>query len=163
MAKKKSLEWQNCSEEDLRERIRGIASEISAPGTLILLEGEMGAGKSAFARALLCEISRSAESRGSPTFPLVQQYRADRGHAVYHIDLDRLRSEEELLHSGIEEQIEDRSALVLVEWASKFPEYFEIITADRMKRNVVRIGITGAGSHDRNYAISIFMSSSPAL
>jgi tRNA threonylcarbamoyl adenosine modification protein YjeE len=162
MAKKKSLEWQNCSEEELRQRIRGLAPGISAPGTLILLEGEMGAGKSSFARALLCEISKGAESRGSPTFPLVQQYRADRGHPVYHIDLYRLRSEEELLHSGIEEQIEDRSALVLVEWSSKFPEYFETITGARARRNVVRVGISGEGSDSRTYAISIFMSSSPA-
>lgn len=153
--KKKNLEWRNCSEDALQGRIAGVLDELAQPGTLILLEGGLGAGKSSFARGLITLLSGPGQSAGSPTFPLVQEYRALRGFTVYHIDLYRLKSVDELYHSGIAEQIEDETALTLVEWPSLFPDYFEPFLSGRVLRRVVVIGITAGAEGTRCYSIAM--------
>jgi len=152
MEKKKSLEWRNCSEEDLFSRIAEWAGEVCRPGTLLLLEGEMGAGKSTFARAVIRNLACRSESQGSPTFPLVQEYRADQGFPIYHIDLYRLKSEEELEFSGIAEQIDSLDALVLVEWASLFPDFFSPYSREGSGKRVYRIEVVGPGE-SRDYLL----------
>jgi len=124
MPKKKSLEWRNCSEAELTQKIHAWAEGVDFRDTLIFLEGEMGAGKSTFARALLAVLAPSSRSMGSPTFPLVQEYAANAGYTVYHIDLYRLKNEQELEDSGIESQIEEPGSAALVEWASLFEGAF---------------------------------------
>jgi tRNA threonylcarbamoyl adenosine modification protein YjeE len=152
MTKKKSLEWQNCSEDSLPATISGFVAEFCIPGTLLLLEGELGAGKSFFARTLIRQLSKTSQSQGSPTFPLVQEYRADAGFPIYHMDLYRLRSEEEVFHSGISEQIDSRDALVLVEWGSLFPGIFPTGSGIAALRSVFKIEIEGRGDF-RNYKV----------
>jgi tRNA threonylcarbamoyl adenosine modification protein YjeE len=163
MVKKKNLEWRNCSEGDLEGVIGTLTDEISGPGTLILLIGEMGAGKSAFARTFLRFISKANGVAGSPTFPLVQEYQADLGYPIYHIDLYRLKSEAELEDSGIAEQIDDPNALVMVEWSNLFPDYFKTYESGKTMRRVVRVQISPGNLETRNYAISILMSSSSGM
>ena len=103
----------------------------------------MGAGKSTFARAVIRHLAKESASHGSPTFPIVQEYRADQGFPIYHIDLYRLKSEEELELSGIAEQIDSRDALVLIEWGSMFPQYFGRYFSGALKRNAFRLSILG--------------------
>ena len=103
----------------------------------------MGAGKSTFARAVIRHLAKEASSHGSPTSPLVQEYRADLGSPIYHIDLYRLKSEEELELSGISEQIDSRDALVMIEWGSMFPGYFGPYFSGALKRNAFRLSIQG--------------------
>jgi len=91
---------------------------------IVFLEGEMGAGKSTFARALLSQLAQNFSSQGSPTFPLVQEYQSKTGGPIYHIDLYRLKNENELEDSGILHQIEENGALALVEWPDLFPDAF---------------------------------------
>ncbi len=124
MTKKKSLAWQNCSEEQLSTHLTEWLSGFAPENTVVFLEGDMGAGKSTFVRACLKALSPKSRSAGSPTFSLVNEYRADQGYTIYHIDLYRLKDENELQDSGIESQIEEPGALVFVEWASLFPDYF---------------------------------------
>ena len=114
MTKKKSLVWLNCFESELPSRILEVGSVLTSPGTLILLEGKMGAGKSALARALLLHLTDQSDTKGSPSFPLVQEYVSSQGMPIFHIDLYRLKSEEELMDSGIAEQIDSNDALVMV-------------------------------------------------
>jgi tRNA threonylcarbamoyl adenosine modification protein YjeE len=152
MVKKKNLEWQNCSEERLVSEVVHFVEEHCGPGVLLLLEGEMGAGKSSFARAVIRQLSRESRSQGSPTFPLVQEYRADSGFPIFHIDLYRLKSEEEIFHSGISEQLDSDDALVLVEWASLFPGLFGTYTRPGSRKLVLQVRISGYGDF-RNYSI----------
>jgi tRNA threonylcarbamoyladenosine biosynthesis protein TsaE len=112
----------------------------------------MGAGKSSFARAVIRQLSRESRSQGSPTFPLVQEYRADSGFPIFHIDLYRLKSEEEIFHSGISEQLDSDDALVLVEWASLFPGLFGSETRPGSRKLVLQVVISGYGDF-RNYSI----------
>ena len=132
-----------------------MIDELALPGNLILLEGGLGAGKSSFARALIGLLAGPGQTAGSPTFPLVQEYRTLQGCPVYHIDLYRLKSEDELFHSGIAEQIEDGTALTLVEWPSLFPDYFEAHLSGRSLRKVVLIRISNSEPGTRNYAVSM--------
>lgn len=85
-------------------------------GWTILLEGDLGAGKSTFARALI----RAMGHKGavpSPTYTLVEPYEID-GKIVYHVDLYRVSDEEELRFLGWNE-LED--GLRLVEWPDRAP------------------------------------------
>ena len=126
MMKKKSLAWLNCSEEQLKSKIQEWMKlqPSNLKNTIVFLEGEMGAGKSTFARILLSELVSDFSSHGSPTFPLVQEYRASLGFPIYHIDLYRLKNEGELEDSGILHQIEEQGALALVEWPNQFKSTF---------------------------------------
>ena len=159
MVKKKNLEWRNCSEVELRkhlvEWVHANAAELT--DAIVFLNGQMGAGKSTFARALLEILAPGQLSKGSPTFPLVQEYRLgsgvapDLGSKIYHIDLYRLTSANELEESGILSQIEEPGALVLVEWANQFPSEFQywLTPQPRARQKAVwSIGIQQAGKPD---------------
>lgn len=156
MAKKKSLVWRNCSEEELRQNLLTWLKSQDLKETVMFLEGEMGAGKSTFARVLLSEIAPSQRSMGSPTFPLVQEYRASAGYSIYHIDLYRLKNEQELADSGIESQIEESGSTALVEWASLFEDSFAHWLDDSRKRRkkVFLVRIEDAGEETRHYEIT---------
>jgi tRNA threonylcarbamoyladenosine biosynthesis protein TsaE len=157
MPKKKNLEWRNCSEEELATHLKEWAKARDLKDSVIFLEGEMGAGKSTWARVLLSEIAPSQRSMGSPTFPLVQEYRASRGFPVYHIDLYRLKSDHELEDSGIESQIEEAGSTALVEWASMFESSFIHWFDDTRKKrkHVYLVRIENSKEDDlRNYTIS---------
>ena len=157
MVKKKNLEWPDCSEGVLRERLSGIVAEWFTADTLVFLEGEMGAGKSTFARFVIEALCPGAISHGSPTFPLVQTYRTPSGMPVYHIDLYRLRNSSELEDSGILEQFEEKGGLVLVEWGSLFMDDLRAYreTPERIGKRTVRISIDPGNEEDRRtYRIS---------
>jgi tRNA threonylcarbamoyl adenosine modification protein YjeE len=145
MTKKKNLEWRNCSEEQLAQNLHqwALANPAVFQNGIIFLEGEMGAGKSTFARVLLSYLARNFSSQGSPTFPLVQEYSSKNGNPIYHIDLYRLKNQSELEDSGILNQIEEHGALALVEWPDLFPEvfaYWKNHSRQRLK-NVVTVKI----------------------
>jgi tRNA threonylcarbamoyladenosine biosynthesis protein TsaE len=88
----------------------------------VLLEGEMGAGKTTFARELLLGLGVTQPPEGSPTFAIAHEYHCERG-GVVHIDLYRIRSESELDHAGIPEYFWSRPLIVICEWLSMWPEF----------------------------------------
>ena len=86
-------------------------------GWTLLLDGELGAGKSTFARALIRAMGHSG-AVPSPTYTLVEPYELP-GRLVYHVDLYRISDEEELRYLGWTE-LED--GLRIVEWPDRAPE-----------------------------------------
>jgi len=86
-------------------------------GITVLLEGELGAGKSTFARGLIRALGHEG-AVPSPTYTLVEPYELRVG-MVYHVDLYRVAGEEELRFLGWHEL---DSGLRLVEWPDRAPE-----------------------------------------
>lgn len=92
---------------------------LMAAGDTILLEGPVGAGKSHFARSLIAaRLARHGrhEDIPSPTFTLVQSYEAGEAE-VWHADLYRLTSPDELVELGLDEALDD--AICLIEWPDR--------------------------------------------
>jgi tRNA threonylcarbamoyladenosine biosynthesis protein TsaE len=87
-----------------------------APGTVVTLQGELGAGKTTLVQAI-CRGYGVHEPVTSPTFALLHEYQASRS-AVLHLDLFRVETPQELANIGWEDVFTAR-ALVLVEWAER--------------------------------------------
>ncbi len=90
------------------------------PGAVVLLEGDLGAGKTTFARAVARGLG-VAEAATSPTYALVHRYHGRRG-PVFHLDCYRLRSSEEAADLDWEGLVAEGDAL-LVEWPERVREW----------------------------------------
>ena len=88
-----------------------------AGGWTILLEGELGAGKSTFARAMLRALGHEG-TVPSPTYTLVEPY-VFPNYTAYHIDLYRIESSDELEFLGWSDM---RDGLKLIEWPERVPQ-----------------------------------------
>jgi tRNA threonylcarbamoyladenosine biosynthesis protein TsaE len=104
------------STEETILRGREIGKRLRPP-VLILLSGDLGAGKTTLTKGLVCGLGAAHEDEvTSPTFTLVHKY--DCGARVYHVDLYRMESVRDFETLGLEE-IFDEPAVVIVEWADK--------------------------------------------
>jgi len=96
---------------------RGLAKELHPP-CLVLLEGELGSGKTTLVKGILASLASIPEDEvTSPSFTLVHEY----GHEgkVYHVDLYRIEGAHDLATLGLDELL-DQNATVLIEWGEKF-------------------------------------------
>lgn len=89
---------------------------LLGPGDVLLLEGQIGAGKTHFARALIQSLLARPEDVPSPTFTLVQIYETPK-FEIWHADLYRLSHPDEALELGLTDAFE--TELCLVEWPEK--------------------------------------------
>jgi tRNA threonylcarbamoyl adenosine modification protein YjeE len=107
-------------DEDATTRFAAWIGARLGAGDVLLLSGPIGAGKSHFARALIrsrLPEDEDATDIPSPTFTLVQTYQASDGTEIWHADLYRLTSGDEIAELGLLEAFE--TALCLIEWPDR--------------------------------------------
>ena len=112
-------------DDDATARFGAQLATSLKPGDIVSLEGDLGAGKTAMARAILRALANDpALEVPSPTFAIIQPYDTPIG-PVLHADLYRLADASEADELGL---LDDPDAIVLVEWAARAPQVLEAVT-----------------------------------
>jgi tRNA threonylcarbamoyladenosine biosynthesis protein TsaE len=128
------------SEEETRLIASRLASDLP-PGAVILLSGELGAGKTAFVRGLASGLGIDPDDVTSPTFTLVHEYRGGRIPLV-HVDLYRL-DRAELEDIGLDTELA-ASGVLAVEWAERLT---------RKPADAISVTIADTGGEERTITI----------
>jgi tRNA threonylcarbamoyladenosine biosynthesis protein TsaE len=121
------------SPEDTIDSARSLAEKYPE-GACFYLEGELGAGKTLFAKGIASAFGVDPNQVVSPTFALVNRYGGGT-RPVYHIDLFRIETEREIIELGLDEMEEEQAAMI-VEWPEKLGRY------RRTDAIVVRLEVT---------------------
>lgn len=120
-------------------------TELLAPPKLVLLRGDLGAGKTTLIKGIAAGFeAASEEDVTSPTFTLVHEYRGPRAN-LYHIDLYRVDTPRQLETLGLDDLIAENSIL-LIEWGEKFPRF--------VRDRDVEISLERVGENDRKILIT---------
>ena len=136
------MEFYTKSAEQTRELGRRLAENL-APGAVIAFSGELGAGKTAFTSGLAAGLGIT-ERVTSPTFTIVNEYEGGR-IPLFHFDLYRLNSSEELFDIGWEDYLA-RGGVCAVEWSER--------AEDLLEEDTIRVDI-GRGTTDDERIIRI--------
>jgi tRNA threonylcarbamoyladenosine biosynthesis protein TsaE len=129
------------SESDTVAAGRALASDLRA-GAVVLLTGDLGAGKTALVRGLAVGLGIDAAEVSSPTFTLIQEYRGGR-LTLYHIDLYRLSSSE-VDDLGLDD-LADEGGVIAVEW----PDRWVHAPAES-----IRVALVASGEEERTISIA---------
>jgi tRNA threonylcarbamoyladenosine biosynthesis protein TsaE len=128
------------SEDETAALGRELAATLSA-GDILLLYGDLGAGKTAFVRGLAEGFGVSRDEVSSPTFTLIQEYRGGR-LTLFHVDLYRIEDPREFDELGLDEIAED--GVLAIEWAERLPH---------PPPHAIRISLEHAGDSERRIVI----------
>jgi tRNA threonylcarbamoyladenosine biosynthesis protein TsaE len=121
-----------------------LARELPPRGVVLLI-GNLGAGKTTLAKGIVNGLGAAAPDEvSSPTFTLIHEYGEGR---VYHIDLYRLDEPRDVATLGLEE-IFERDGLVLIEWGERFPQ---LLPANRTE-----IRLRSVGDDEREIEVTVF-------
>ncbi|HKU23701.1 MAG TPA: tRNA (adenosine(37)-N6)-threonylcarbamoyltransferase complex ATPase subunit type 1 TsaE [Terriglobales bacterium] len=124
---------------------RSLAASL-APPKLVLLRGELGAGKTTLVKGIAEGFQAAKEDDvTSPTFTLVHEYRGPQVN-VYHIDLYRVDTPRQLETLGLDDLMAD-NAVLLIEWGEKFPRF--------VRERDVEITLESAGEDERRITITM--------
>ena len=135
------MTYHSQSEDDTREIAKTLAAELTA-GSVLLLSGDLGAGKTAFVRGLAAGLGISPEEVTSPTFTLVHEYRGGRLPLI-HVDLYRL-DRADLDELGLDEDLA-AGGVVAIEWAERL---------SRRIRGAVAVTISDRGGDRRQIDVA---------
>src|SRR5580698_9159692 len=95
-------------------------AELLTPPKLVLLRGDLGAGKTTLVKGIAATFEAAEEEDvTSPTFTLVHEYRGPRA-SLFHIDLYRIDTARELQTLGLDD-LRSEDSILLIEWGEKFP------------------------------------------
>ena len=119
------MEYASRSEEETQKIAADLAASLIEKGQgdpiVIALEGELGAGKTVFAKGFSRALGVEEEIK-SPTFVLMKTYQIvhhDPYRFLFHLDCYRLRDEEDLVSLGIEEIMNQKGNVILIEWSDR--------------------------------------------
>ena len=122
-------------------------ADMLKPGTVICLNGDLGAGKTLFVQNLARALGVQGDVT-SPTFNLMNVYEGKM--KIFHFDLYRLEQEYELEEIGFYDYVEETDGLVLIEWAEKFvdclPDNYislEIQRTEQEDQRLIRFELVG--------------------
>ena len=120
--------------------------DLLSPPKLVLLRGELGAGKTTLIKGIAAAFDAAAEEDvTSPTFTLVHEYRGLRA-SLYHIDLYRIDTPRELDTLALDD-LRSENSVLLIEWGEKFPRLVQqcdlSISLERADDNSRHITIAG--------------------
>ncbi|MEO6390927.1 MAG: tRNA (adenosine(37)-N6)-threonylcarbamoyltransferase complex ATPase subunit type 1 TsaE [Pyrinomonadaceae bacterium] len=116
------------------------------PGDVVLLSGQLGAGKTVFTKGIAAALGVHADEVHSPSFTLVNFYPG--ALPLYHIDLYRLNASAETAYAvDLDEILQDASAVVVIEWAERLGNF-------PLPATVWRVSIEGDGDEPRSICIS---------
>ena len=124
---------------------RALGEELSSslrPGDVVVLEGELGAGKSELARGIARGLG-VRETVTGPSFTILNVYESGR-YPLYHFDWYRLESADELYELGMDEYL-GGDGIAVVEWAERCPE--------AVPENTIRITLDVTGEESRRIQI----------
>jgi tRNA threonylcarbamoyladenosine biosynthesis protein TsaE len=113
------------------------------PGDTVILEGELGTGKSELARGIARGLGVT-ETVTSPSFTILNVYESGRC-PLYHFDWYRLESEEELYELGMDEYL-GGDGIAVVEWAERCP--------DAVPEDCIRIRLEATGEETRQITVN---------
>lgn len=139
-------------DEAATEALAEALAAVVRPGDVLALAGDLGAGKTVFARAFIRARGTGQEEVPSPTFTLVQTYEVD-GGTIHHFDLFRLTAPEEAYELAIEEAFAD--GISLIEWPDRLgtllpPARLEVALEAGAEATARRATLSGAaGWSDR--------------
>ena len=116
-------------------------------GEMILLSGGLGAGKTLFTKGILNALDYDAHEVNSPSFTLVNLYKTDK-FDVYHLDLWRIDENSDAAFAvGLDEILEDETAVVIIEWAERLGDY-------SFPPDTFRVNLSGDGDDPRTIEVT---------
>jgi len=120
-------------------------TELLTPPKLVLLRGDLGAGKTTLVKGIAVGFEAAKEEDvTSPTFTLVHEYRGPRAN-LYHIDLYRVDTQRELETLGLDD-LRAEDSVLLIEWGEKFLRF--------VRERDVEISLERAGENERKIRIA---------
>lgn len=135
------MQLQLSSPDDLNAAAKKIL-DFAGDEKVFLFYGQMGAGKTTLVNALCRELGVT-ENTSSPTFAIVNEYRAYPKN-IFHFDFYRLKNQTEAMDIGFEEYL-DSGKYCFIEWPEKIP--------DLLPEHHLRISITVTGEQSRDIAV----------
>ena len=134
--------------------VTGFLLEILNLPTLMLLHGNLGAGKTTLAKHLLERLGIDKNQVKSPTYSLINNFQVQiNGKAVFinHIDLYRLEKHDPLLLEEINQLLSVPSSITLIEW----PEKLDLQSLISNQLQVIKIDIALQENHSREFTVKI--------
>jgi tRNA threonylcarbamoyladenosine biosynthesis protein TsaE len=136
-------EFTTHSADETFELAYGIGESITE-STLFLLQGDLGAGKTVFAKGIAAGLEIDPAEVNSPTFTIVNQH--DGRMRMYHLDLYRIDGDpDEIRELGLEEILNERDAVVVIEWPERLGTF--------RVQNAYRVKISDVGGESRTLSI----------
>ncbi|MGC2446173.1 MAG: tRNA (adenosine(37)-N6)-threonylcarbamoyltransferase complex ATPase subunit type 1 TsaE [Candidatus Sulfotelmatobacter sp.] len=120
-------------------------AELLAPPKLVLLRGDLGAGKTTLVKGIAAAFQAADEEEvTSPTFTLIHEYRGPKAN-LYHIDLYRIDTPRELDTLALDD-LRSENSILLIEWGEKFPRF--------VRERDIEISLEREGENGRKLRIS---------